>query len=239
MIPIRGMKEFAEQWTDSFVPLRVVIQTSSPTISHPFISLDGILSRLIIERLGIFQLPERKDDIYEILLPLEKREHPEFWYWKTSMGLSNSKFIGKTYWTKHFKSEQRLDEEPIEAGRVLTYAMPLIYEPPCEFVFFCKGQKRAVENLLATLKNIGKKRSQGFGRVALIKVEEIEEDLSEFYNDTIMRPIPIEIFNLEIKEGMKIEKLGFRPPYWHPLNQTFCIPPGEKKALYLGKEKIS
>ena len=83
--------------------------------------------------------------------------------------------------------------------------MPLTIFLVPELSWYVVGDADRIRQLLARVTHIGKKRSQGHGRVREWIVEPSSEDLSD------RRPIPS-------KDG--VEVCGLRPPYWWHGNWT-------------------
>lgn len=101
-----------------------------------------------------------------------------------------------------------------------SYRLPLLTRNVDRIVWFIGGSKRrSLKSLLKSVDSIGKKRSQGYGRVARWEFEEIEHDWSWFapsdQGTLLMRVLPWcdEIHKLA---GWKRWCGGFAPPYWHP-----------------------
>jgi hypothetical protein len=101
-----------------------------------------------------------------------------------------------------------------------SYRLPLKTSNVEKICWFIGGSKRrTLESLLRSVQSIGKKRSQGYGRVAQWQFEEIEHDYSWFAptdrGTLLMRVLPWcdDVQNLI---GWKRWCGGIAPPYWHP-----------------------
>lgn len=102
-----------------------------------------------------------------------------------------------------------------------SYRLPLVVRNVDRVVWFCGGSKRdTLYSLLRRVPAIGKKRSQGFGRVARWQVEWCDHDYSWFApsagGTVLMRPLPA-------CDELPKDLVGCRPdfaaclsPYWHP-----------------------
>lgn len=84
--------------------------------------------------------------------------------------------------------------------------------------YFTTDKIKEIESLLKKhLIGIGKKISLGYGLIKNFEIEELN------YNpfEKVIRPIPFDISKKE--DSSNIVFTGFRPPYWEPINQTYCI----------------
>jgi len=92
--------------------------------------------------------------------------------------------------------------------------------------FCCLGNMKEVERLLEKCTHIGKKRSQGYGKIKKITIEDTK-DSWYCYNEKgeTTRAIPIcttELSDLLKNGGFHAVRMGYKPPYWHPDNMTMC-----------------
>lgn len=102
-----------------------------------------------------------------------------------------------------------------------SYRLPLAVRDVDRVVWFVGGSKReTLYSLLRRVPAIGKKRSQGYGRVARWQVEWTPHDYSWFApgagGRVLMRPLPA-------CDDLPSDLVGYRPdfgacigPYWHP-----------------------
>jgi len=95
--------------------------------------------------------------------------------------------------------------------------MPLVIVLTPALAWYAVGDSDGVRNLLAKITHIGKKHSQGYGRIAEWKVESWQEDLSW------LRAIPDE-------ENGFIE-MGIRPPYWVLAHKRRATIPADSRLL--------
>lgn len=169
------------------------------------------------------------DEVNEnIPLPLEEKGK-DFKYWAASNGL----WCGietLSSWKKRFdtKYDDYIDFAKKQAkirykmGHFKAYDMPIVLHSALYIRFYVVGNKQEIERLLnCYLCGVGKKISQGWGWIKNIEVKQINNDYSCFYNGVVMRAIPD--VPSELKEGMRIEYTGYRPPYWLPGNQKMCL----------------
>lgn len=98
--------------------------------------------------------------------------------------------------------------------------MPVFYRHALDVSWYMVADIDAIRDLLTKVTHIGKKTSQGWGRINYWTVEEWESDCSTYDRDgNLMRSIPDDSGIL----------YGIRPSYWSRDNQTVCIIPGMSK----------
>jgi len=106
-----------------------------------------------------------------------------------------------------------------------SYRLPLRIRNVPEVRWFVGGSKRRnLLSLLDSVHSIGKKRSQGYGRIAEWEAVEVEHDYSWFaqteHGTLLMRVLP---WCDELPEnliGYKRDFGAYAPPMWHPAR--FC-----------------
>jgi hypothetical protein len=101
-----------------------------------------------------------------------------------------------------------------------SYRLPLKVSNVERVCWFVGGSKRrSLKSLLKSVHSIGRKRSQGYGRVARWEFEEVEHDWSWFapseQGTLLMRVLPW-CDEIQRLVGWKRWCGGFAPPYWHP-----------------------
>ena len=91
-----------------------------------------------------------------------------------------------------------------------------------EIWFFFKSEDiKQVDYLLSEhLAFLGKKTSQGYGSFSHFKIEEL--NYNPFEKERI-RPIPTSDAKGFLKDGLKMAYTGWRPPYWLPEHQGWCL----------------
>ena len=222
--------------------LKITINLSSGAILDRFLTIDSIL-------LGIYyrakeaagKKSEFVDNTDDIVF-LEKREgilSGSIWYidekspllldFRTYYKKSDTKLMQEHL---NKKTQQRMSSGEFKAYMLDDEVMsaPSVY-------FYVKGNKEIIEKLLLNgaygLKFLGKKASQGFGKVASIEIEDIDEDKSFFITDsTPSKPLPINKFKVKSK---KIAMYRDRPPYWLNKDIKPCYMP--TTALYELEDK--
>lgn len=114
----------------------------------------------------------------------------------------------------------------INAGEFKSYDMPMaLHSIPEVWFYFDSDNVGEVERLLVKhLFGIGKKTSQGYGEFEDFKIEESGFD---FFSEPC-RPVPIseeKYFAMmkNTKQSISVQYTGYRPPYWLPENQGYCL----------------
>ena len=118
-----------------------------------------------------------------------------------------------------------------KSGFFKAFDMPVVVKACKTLHFCCVGNREEIERLLSGVRFVGKKRSQGLGLVKKIVVSDGEEDWSCWLNGLPMRAIPagpdyiqdLLDRNKNQQFHFKLQRMGYKPPYWHPQNQTLCL----------------
>ena len=115
----------------------------------------------------------------------------------------------------------------ISRGNFKSYHKATITRAYKEIVFYARGDKEIIENLLNKyIHYLGKKGSQGFGTVIRWEVEEIENDFSLVCGGSAMRFLPVEHFANHITTNTEyIRKSSLIPPAWRDDCIELCFMP--------------
>lgn len=114
----------------------------------------------------------------------------------------------------------------ISKGEFKSVNNPLpLKDIPQIYFYFVSDDIAEVERLIRNhITGFGKKQSMGYGSYDTFDIVEAESDVFED-EPYRYRPVPapngIEIELM--KKGLKMQQHAYRPPYWLPENQTFCI----------------
>lgn len=219
-----------------FKNLKITFKMASPVATIGYIYLDSILSAAKAKEKfgeGYYNNSEAgaKELIDEMLSPILDKKYDVYC---ASVGIGdNREFV--TSWSKRWddknddmvvfeKGKPRID---IGSGHYKNYHMPLVMKSYKEIVFYAKGDKEEIERLLKSyIFYVGKKGSQGYGRIREIIVEEIEEDWSLFKDGKPMRPIPARYFReIELQGDVNFQRHPIIPPYWRNDYIEVCIMP--------------
>ena len=100
--------------------------------------------------------------------------------------------------------------------------MPIVLQNIKEvWFYFASNDIDRVRSLVNNhLWGIGKKTAQGYGEIESFEIEEIDGNP---FLSSILRPIPVNNTDLENLKNLSVKMMGFRPPYWLPQNQAFCL----------------
>lgn len=217
-------------------PLRIKAELRCGVVSDRWLPLDGILLyQAHRDQCGPqdLTLPGKYSGQMKIAtLPLGIT-HPgrRNWYYQCSWAKWADEVEGKDYWNKRFDSQfanlvdfgKRRGKVIIEQGEYKAYHMVIFYRVARWIEWYCVGDKAEIEYLLSTVTHVGKKLSQGWGRVSSWTVEQWAEDWSVWRGGQLMRGIPAE----DAPPGMpyNIGNYGIRPSYWKRSNQKMLVMP--------------
>ena len=235
-------------YLNTFEPLKVTARLRSNVICDQFLPLDGLLwyqaHRLA---LGPEQatLPggnpggERK---MHMPLKMINPGTPD-WYFACSWARPSQWWAAEDtdHWNKRFDSAfvelldfgQRRGKVIIEQGKYKAYHMPVFYKVARQVHWYCVGDKIEIEALLSTMTNIGKKTSQGWGRVTWT-VESWHSDWSVWHDGELMRGVPQADALALIKERgglvpFDVVNYGLRPSYYRRENQRMLAVPNAQR----------
>jgi CRISPR type IV-associated protein Csf3 len=156
-------------------------------------------------------------------LPLERREANGEWYWAASFALGEPMHEFRNFWHKRFDAQEAEDYADFQgrrgkvnvgAAQYKNYRMPLTIFLVPELTWYVVGDEDKLTPLLWQITSIGKKRSQGYGKIREWEIEDADEDLSH------LRAIPD-------PGGDAI--YGVRPPYWLGSNVMRVAIPADKR----------
>lgn len=112
-------------------------------------------------------------------------------------------------------------------GTFKSYHKSLIYKPCKQVVFFARGDKQKISQLLNDyIAFIGKKSSQGFGAVREWIVDVIDNDYSLIHNNIPMRCIPVTNFINKVDvDSCSSSEQAIIPPSWRSDCRELCFEP--------------
>lgn len=212
-------------------PLRVTAHFRTNPVCDQWLPLDGILLyQANREALGpeLAALPGGVDTQGVGTLPLAII-HPgrRNWCYACSWAQPQPWWVAEEirHWNKRFDTQysdmvdfgDRRGKVIIEQGRYKAYHMPMFTRAALQAEWYCVGDKAEIERLLSLVTHIGKKRSQGFGRVWRWDVELWTEDWSIWRDGHLTRGVSDE------DAGKALDRIfyGIRPPYYRKENQTW------------------
>lgn len=215
-------------------PLLVTAELRSPVAGAADLPLDGILSAawMRINHPDVYWSSTpigRIENLIEAELPVERRGDGGEWYWAASFAAWSDASDALQFWNKRLdhKEVSRVEFErrgniDIAAGRYKAYHMPVPTRSALSITWRAVGIKHEIEVLLNTILNLGKKRSQGYGKVDRWTVQPMQEDHSCWWNGRPMRTIPM---GDKIIDELSIGLRTYRPPYWLNERRALCYIP--------------
>ena len=200
-------------------PLKITLRTLKPVAGNDALHLDGLLAKaVVIEAMKGAPLADTKD-AYWLPVPLAlERTHLGLPAWQCNDFQAIDKAVGHTHYhqrtdanpydmpvtkaTLSTKKKRRMP--PTSEGQYMSYRIPLQYTDADRWDCDCVGNREEILRLLSYISFVGKKSSQGFGRVLSWEAEPI----SSF---SMTRPTPIS----DAREPFNASVMGWTPPYWH------------------------
>jgi len=219
-------------------PLKVTAYLRTGVVADRWLPLDSILMyQANRDALGpeLATVPGGSDVQAASTLPLDIA-HPgrRNWYYKCSWAQPQPWWVaeGKDHWNKRFDSSlaglvdfgARRGKVLIEQGQYKAYHMPVFYLAAQSVEWYCVGDSDEIRYLLSTVTHVGKKRSQGWGRVTEWRVEACSEDWSVQRDGKLTRGIPAD--DMLGGQPFNILYYGIRPRYYRQNNQMPLVMPG-------------
>ena len=90
--------------------------------------------------------------------------------------------------------------------------------------WYVEGDAERIQQLLAPVQFIGKRRASGFGRVARWEFEQDELDGIEGPFGEPLRPVPRDLFSGD--KSLPVVDAAWRPAYWRVEHRAACYVPG-------------
>lgn len=209
--------------------LKVTAWLAEPLAEYPPM-LDAILEGQMASRMGLAHKVRR-----DLPAPPEGAIHIPLAHnrvgGRSVPCCSSPIFAQQAIWREHLAKRFSVEHAHLLSPRERTviatgnatlksYRLPLTIRAVERVVWFCKGHRRPILQLLRSVPSLGKKRSVGYGRVRKWEAEEVE-GRAWWYADSpagvvLMRPLPD-------CDDLPANLIGFRrdfgactPPYWHP-----------------------
>jgi len=226
--------------SSDFEPLQITAYLRTPVICDEWLPLDGILFyQQVRDDLGAQELttPGRSSlaepkgqPLQGTKLPL-KRIHAKDWYYSCSWAQWGPFADGKDCWNKRFDFSlsdlidfgKRRGVVNRGSGRYKAYHMPVFYRSALWVRWYCMGDPEKIRFLLSTVTHVGKKSSQGWGRVMQWEIERITKDWSIWKDGQLMRGIPL--YHKPRDYPRRLINYGIRPSYWDRRNQMDLVKP--------------
>lgn len=205
-------------------PLKITGTLLNGYIPNGALHLDGILSSAVFAAHPC----SYKTIAQPSLVPL-----PIIGLWQDSSGAilyASSDFEcddehkGQEYWHKRYPSTHNEWVKPKQinvkttAGQYKDYRVPMDVRLAKTITAYCIGNKAEIERLLGFVTHVGKKSSQGFGRVINWQVETADVGIDDVLRN---RPVPVES---KLKNKGRMRHETWTSPYWHkPLAKVVLI----------------
>jgi len=231
--------------------------------SDPYIHLDAFVSYAAgVEAVGydgLDKLSDGGDPVYFTEeMPFKRYAIGDEWVWAASSASiaepenepDEPERWNTTAWRKRFDHEpdHQIKKTNVNqsSGSFKSYNAELPYTGADKLVFFFEPKQdtepeRVVDLIDQHVPAIGKKRSQGFGRIQSVELagEMQGFDTALCHNGRCLRSLPT-TFTERVVSGVSIDvNRTVRPPYWHPENQSTAYPPFAeipKHLLVVGDE---
>ena len=219
---------------DKFEPLRVRATLRTQVVSDQYLPLDAVLYYHAVRREFGEQdvsIPGRGVEVEygKIVLPLLKKNVKQRdWYYCASFAQWPAETREATqHYAKRFDGQHSdLVNFQGKVGRVLTERgqfknlfNKLYYRHALHVDWYVNGDRAELEALLRFCTHLGKKTSQGWGRVIRWEVEPMADDWScKLPDGNLARALPLQ----NNKTGVLY---GVRPSYWLPKHQFQCVMP--------------
>ncbi len=213
--------------------------------ADPYIHLDSFVAYAAgVEAVGRDELQAMDDggdpEYWTDEMPFERYQVGDEWVWATSSAAvadhpvtetGSPERWNTTRWRSHFDNDpdHQIKETHVNtsSGEFKSYNAALPYSATDTLQFFFEGDPERVRELIKDhIAAIGKKRSQGFGRIRDVQVTSADGyvDSAIYHDGHTLRSFP-EAFTTRVAVGVHHERRTVRPPYWHQANQTMAIPP--------------
>lgn len=164
-----------------------------------------------------FGLPLTKtsDNRYLASCGFYKQYNQSIEYWNKRPDFTNARN------SEYLDARGKIDTS---AGPLKAYHFPQIIRTVSDIEFYGVGTIEKIKDLLSYIPAIGKKPSEGWGRVKEWIVEPFTDDWSTFGKYGLMRPMPVN--QVCIKDNnYQIMDSPIRPPYWKMKETKVCYIP--------------
>lgn len=205
------------------------LKTAVSFIERP--TFDGVLAWCYMkEKYGIVEqkLTIENQESFEDMPIIQ---HPDGYFIASWMQFNEQKAVEFTgSWKKRWANQhdhladfgKKVSKVRINAGDYKSYDMPIVLQNIKQvWFYFASTDIERVRQLVSKhLWGIGKKTAQGYGEIEGFEIESIDYDP---FLTKVLRPIPVKNEDLKNLTNLNVRMMGFRPPYWLPENQTYCL----------------
>ena len=113
----------------------------------------------------------------------------------------------------------------IQRGSFRSVFIPICQKEVKKVIYFVRGDRIKISDLLSGVCNFGKYRKLGKGEVSEFRIQETEKDMSIIYKDILFKTVPKSYVGDTKLRNKTARYIGYRPPYWHIQNKTLCETP--------------
>lgn len=223
-------------------PLRIRAWLRTPIVSDKHLPLDGVLlyqhTRADMGSQdstisGASRLEQPKGEVMRGgRLPIAI-VHAKDWYYRCSWAQWGPHVDGQDFWSKRFDMTRadlvyfagKRGKVDTSAATYKAYRMPIYYRSALWVEWYMVGQVEALSPLINIVTHLGKKTSQGWGRVAYWDIQPITDDWSIWLDGRLIRGIPQYHWPQDHGEPERVGLYGVRPPYWDKRNQMELVLP--------------
>ena len=188
-----------------FEPLKITAKMQTQICFNEFLRFDNILSAAKAKEIlqsDYYLNPKQTGDLQLVIDTLSQflKYNEKLKVFHSSCATDGKEFV--TAYSKRWngfrdeavkykgKGKQEIDTL---RGFFKAYRNPLVYHTILEVVFYANGDKAEIERLLSNnIAYLGKKSSQGYGKVKEWIIEEIDSDKSIFNDGKLMRFVGVE-----------------------------------------------
>ncbi len=203
--------------------LIVEAKLASPLILQGYLTFDSFLGAMADERLGDWRkIPVKQTDgLFHASAAIIEPFHKSGVGWAASMRWQHDWPVElapkNTRGTPQALSAKRKrDFGQVLSGYHVLHANSIRWN--------VTGEEDVIKDLARGVRSIGKKRSQGYGKVTGWGIKHANEDFSIVGpRGEPMRPVPVSMFKGDTAHP--ITEAAWKPAYWDPRNRAACYAP--------------
>lgn len=217
------MQAWAKEFNMNFKVIFKLDGTGVYFYPHDPIHLDALLAWALAPMQANSRNISRSDVPDDINLPLLRSKINDSEVWHASALFCNNEQESLRFWRKKFRQNYQgcANGSPnLTNGIYREWNMPVPLILTNEMYAYASGNRKEVKRLLKRhIKSLGKKRSQGFGKIVDIETIEQKDDWSVAANGVAMRYYPH-------ADGTRLVRPC--PPYWNNHDAVRCLNVGDR-----------
>ena len=234
MIPLPN----APTYTSPTDILAIDVDFATPPVFYQPVTVDAVLAYAVVQEstqgIGLQDSAEP----YEIPLPLEQlwtcpKTGLPLWaataFFPTETNLQQQAFWHKRGYKPHLLRKRKGGQFPnaeFRKGVHKEYQIPLPLQTALKWRAYATGNKTDIGNLLATVNALGKKRTQGYGRVQTWSLTPIQSMRYWDDDNRLIKAFPVAYTpKLDIPHStvFSMYETAWTPPYWLASLFQMCI----------------